>query len=336
MPSERKRNLTWVLTGGGVLLIILVILSFAIGSHVIPFGTLFRAATAYDRTDNDHVILAHLRFPRTVIGILAGCALGVAGAAMQALTRNPLAEPGLLGINSGAAAGVVTGLVFFPALSSFGGILLAFAGAAAAAVLVFTLGGALRTPSNPVRLVLAGAASAAILGAYTSALLLNVPTAFTSFRAWDAGSLQGRPWDAILAPALAIIAGLILALLLGRSLNAAALGQDLSRAVGASPMRITLLTGTCIVLLAGGATAAAGPISFVGLAAPMLARTLVGPDHRWLLPTAMILSADLLLAADILGRLILWPSELQAAIVMALIGAPVFILIVRRRKLVQL
>ncbi|GAA4771401.1 FecCD family ABC transporter permease [Microbacterium gilvum] len=310
----------------------LAVLSIVVGSRAIDPATVWQALIAPDPTDDAHLTVQLLRLPRTLLVILVGAALGVAGAVMQAMTRNPLAEPGLLGVNAGASAAVVTGMLVVGSVTIEAYIWFAFAGAALAAVSVYALGGALQHASNPVRLVLAGAAMSVVLGAYTSAVLVNFPGVFDRFRFWDTGSFQGRDGAVVPPVAIAIVVGLGIALAISRSLDALAMGAEFGRALGVSPRRTWLLAGVSVVLLAGAATAAAGPIGFVGLTAPLIGRALVGPGYVRLVPFCALVAAALLLAADVIGRVLVLPSELQASIVSALIGAPVFIQLVRRRK----
>lgn len=314
------------------LLVALAVLSVVVGSRWIEPGVVWQALVAFDPQDDQHLTVRLLRVPRTLLVVTVGAALGVAGAVMQAMARNPLAEPGLLGVNAGAAAAVVAGLLVVGPVAVSGYIWFAFAGAAIAATLVYALGGALSHATNPVRLVLAGAALSVVLGAFTSGVVLNFPRVFETFRFWDAGSFQGRSWDVVPPVVAAVVAGLVLAVCLARPLNALALGPEFSRALGASPRRTWVLAGISVILLARAATAAAGPIAFIGLTAPLVTRALVGPDYRRVLPLSAAVAAIVLLAADIAGRVVVPPSELQAAIVSALIGAPVFIALVRRRR----
>jgi len=314
-----------------------VVLSLFVGSRDIGPGLVWQALTRPDPTDTAQLVITELRVPRTILAILVGVALGVAGTIMQALTRNPLAEPGILGVNAGAAAAAATGIaVTGGAWGMTGSFLFSFAGAAAASLLVAALGGVFGHGADPVRLTLAGAALAVTLAAYTNALLLNYPTVFDSFRHWAVGSIQGRGNELVL-PALALIVpAALVAVLLGRSFNAVALGHDAARALGASPQRVLVTGAVLIVLLAGTATAVAGPIGFVGLVAPLGVRMLVGPDYRRILPLSALAAAVLVLGADIIGRIVLPPDELETSIVTALVGAPVFILLARRRRLMRL
>jgi iron complex transport system permease protein len=321
---------------GTASLIVLAVLSIVWGSRPIPFAVVWEALSSFDGANDAHLIITELRVPRTVLGILVGAALGTAGAVMQAVTRNPLAEPGLLGVNAGASAAVVTAIVVAGSANVSSYIWAAFLGAGAAAVAVYALGGAFSQGANPVRLVLAGAALSVVLGAYTSAVVLNDQSAFGTFRFWSVGSLQGRGWDTILAVVAFVVIGMLGALVLARPLNALAMGSDVGTALGVSVRWTTIAAAGLIVLLAGSATAAAGPIGFIGLTAPLIARSIVGPDYRYVLPFSCLIAANVLLAADIVGRLVAFPGEVQTAIVMAIIGGPFFVAIVRRRKLATL
>ncbi|PRX45515.1 iron complex transport system permease protein [Prauserella shujinwangii] len=312
-----------------------VLLSVWLGSKDIGFAATWDVLWHHDGSD-DALIIHSYRIPRTLLGVLVGAALGVAGALMQAITRNPLAEPGLLGINMGASTGVVLALVLVGVPSVLGYVWFAFLGAALASVAVYVLGATGRGVATPERLVLAGAAFTAVLYAVNSGLLLTDPEALDEYRFWNVGSLAGRYYSVLLPVLPFIAAGLLLALLLTRSLNALAMGEDVGRALGAHPTRTRVLGAIAITLLCGAATAAAGPIAFVGLAVPHVARLLVGPDQRWVLPYSLVLSPILLVGADILGRVVDPPGEVQVGIVTAVVGVPVFIALCRRRKLATL
>lgn len=332
---KRSRLLPGVSVGLAVIFL-LAVASIGLGSRFIHPSVVWEALTAFDAGNEEHLIVTELRIPRTVLGVLVGAALGTAGAIMQALTRNPLAEPGLLGVNAGASAAVVTGIAVSGSANISAYVWFSFLGAAAAAAVVYGLGGAFSSGANPVRLVLAGSALSVVLGAYTSALVLNYQTVFGTFRFWSVGSLQGRGWEAIIAVAAFMVLGIVGALLIARPLNALAMGSDVATALGAPVRGVTLVGAGLIVLLAGSATAAAGPIGFIGLTAPLIARSIVGPDYRRILPLSCIVAAIVLLAADVLGRLLAYPGEIQTAIITAVIGGPFFIAIVRRRKLAVL
>ncbi|MEQ7125285.1 iron chelate uptake ABC transporter family permease subunit [Actinopolymorpha sp. B11F2] len=318
-----------------VLLLLAAQLSLMVGAKPISPAVVFDALHHADPS-TDHQIVRELRLPRTLLGLAAGAALGLAGTLMQALTRNPLADPGILGINAGAAAAVVAVISVFGVSAFSGYVWFAFAGAALAAVVVYALGSAGQGGVNPVRLALAGTAVAFACVAVTQAVITLDPEAFNEFRFWIVGSLAGR--DAgTLVPLLPFLAlGAMLALGLARALNALALGEDAGRALGAHVIRTRAISAVAVVLLCGAATAAVGPIAFLGLAVPHAARRLVGADHRWILPYAMVLAPLLLLVSDVIGRVVVSPSEVQVGIVTAFVGGPVFIALVSRRRIAAL
>ena len=317
-------------------LVLLCLASLAIGSRSIAPSTVLQALTAYDPTSTDQLVVITSRLPRTVLGLLVGAALGLAGCVMQGVTRNPLADPGILGVNGGAALAIVVGISVFGVGSAGGYVWFALVGAAGASVLVYAVAALGREGATPVKLALAGAAATAFFGAVTTALLLSDQQTFDQFRFWQVGSLNGRGLDvaAQVLPFLAV--GSVLALLLGRSLNTLALGDDVARGLGARVGLVRLASALAVVLLCGGATAAAGPVGFVGLTIPHVARALVGSDHRRVLPVSMLLAPILLLTADVVGRVVARPGEVQVAIVTAVLGAPVFVALVRRHRLAGL
>jgi iron complex transport system permease protein len=320
-------------------LVAVAALSIAVGTKSIPLATVFDALdgrVADPARAEDLTIIQELRVPRTLLGLVAGIALGLAGALMQALTRNPLADPGILGIDAGAAAAVVLAIRVLGVGSLTGYIWFAFGGAAAAFVVVYLLGTRGRSGASPERLALAGSAVGAALLAVTNAVALVDSRTFDRYRLWTVGSLIGRDLDVVAAVTPFIVIGALLALALGPSLNVIALGEDAARALGASLGRTRVLSAVAITLLCGAATASVGPIVFVGLAVPHLARALVGPDQRWLLPYSLILAPVLLLAADVLGRVLARPGELQVGLVTAFLGAPVFLAVILRRRIVPL
>jgi iron complex transport system permease protein len=307
--------------------------SLSIGSLSVPFADVIDAFTDFDGSDA-HAIVRDLRVPRTELGILVGAALGAAGALMQGTTRNPLAEPGTLGINAGAAFAVVVAISFVGvgSVTAYAGF--ALAGAGLTAVLVFALGASGRCGPTLVRL--AGAVLTALLISLTSSVLVFDAQTLDEFRFWIVGSLAGRDAGVTLAVLPIAAAGLIIAFATGRSLNTLALGDEVARSLGQHVARARIAAGVGFVLLAGAAVAAAGPVAFVGLAVPHIARGVVGPDYRWIIPYSMVLGAVLLVAGDVLGRVVVRPGELQVGIVTALLGAPFFIWLVRRRRLVAL
>ncbi|MFF1925075.1 FecCD family ABC transporter permease [Streptomyces sp. NPDC058221] len=314
-------------------LVLVCLASIGIGAKALPVSDVWHGLFHYAGTSDD-VLVRKVRIPRTVLGLLVGSALGIAGAVMQALTRNPLAEPGLLGVNAGASAAVVSAISFFGVTSLTGYVWFAFAGAAIVSVAVYLLGGS--RSATPVRLALAGTAVTAALYGYVNAVQLLDSAALDRLRFWTVGSLAsanaetvGKVW-----PFIAI--GIVLTLLIARPLNALEMGDDTARALGAHLTRTRVLAMLAVTLLCGAATAACGPIVFIGLMIPHLVRVITGPDMRWILPYAAVLSPALLLGADVVGRVVARPSELQVGIVTALIGGPVFIHLVRRKRMSQL
>ena len=337
-PVIRKRASSRALglLGCALVVAILCFLSLAIGARVTPLSAVWDAIFHYDQANTDHLVIRELRLPRTILGVLVGAALGMAGAVMQGVTRNPLADPGILGVNAGAALLVVIGISVFGVTSILGYVWFAFAGAAVASVVVYSVAALGREGATPVKLALAGAALSAAFGAVTTAMLLLDQATFDQFRFWAVGSLAGRDMTIVVQVAPFLIAGCLLALCLGRVLNTLSLGEDVARGLGANVVLSRAVSAAAVVLLCGAATAACGPIGFVGLTIPHVARMIVGPDYRWVLPYSMVLAPILLLSADIIGRVVARPGELQVAIVTAFLGAPVFIALVRRKNLAEL
>ncbi|MQA14587.1 MAG: iron chelate uptake ABC transporter family permease subunit [Pseudonocardiaceae bacterium] len=317
------------------LLVLACLASVAVGAKAIPLGEVWSALVAPTGGENDIVVRA-LRVPRTILGIIVGAALGVAGGLMQGHTRNPLAEPGILGVNAGAALAVVIAIYTLGITSLLGFVWFAFAGALVASVLVFVLGSVGRGGATPVTLALAGAAVTVFLFALVQAVILLDQQALDVYRFWVVGALSGRDPAVIVAVLPFMAAGLLLALAHAPGLNALAMGEDVARALGQSIPRTRVVGVTAITLLTGSAVAAAGPIAFLGLVVPHVARYLTGPDHRWLLPNAALLGASLILVADVAGRVVVRPGELQVGIVLALVGAPFFVALVRRTRLMTL
>jgi iron complex transport system permease protein len=317
-----------------VLLALSVVASLAIGSRQMPFSEVVAAFTAYDGSD-EHAIVRDLRVPRTELGLLVGAALGAAGALMQGATRNALAEPGILGINAGAAFAVVVAIDVLGVGSVLGYAGFALLGAGATAVAVLALGATGRGAGG-VSLALAGAVMAALLVSLTSAVLVFDAQTLDEFRRWVVGTIAGRDASVAVSVLPVIAAGLVIAFGASRSLNALALGDEVARSLGQHVARARILATVGFVLLAGGAVAAAGPIAFVGLAVPHIARAFAGPDYRWVVPYSVVLGAVVLLAGDVIGRVVARPADLGVGIVTGLLGAPFFIWLVRRRRLVAL
>lgn len=315
-----------------VLLVLVALASIAIGAKELSLPQVWHGLFDDSGTYGDVVVAE--RVSRTVLGLLAGAALGLSGAVLQALTRNPLADPGLLGINAGASAAVVTAMTFFGVTSLSGYVWFAFAGAAAVGALVWVLGGS--RGATPVRLALAGTAISAALYGYLQAVMITDRAALGKMRFWTVGSIASATNETILQVLPFLAAGTLLALSLARPLNAMAMGDDTAKALGAHLKRTRALAMLAATVLCGAATAACGPIVFVGLMVPHIVRSFTGPDLRWILPYATVLSPVLLLGSDVVGRIVARPSELQVGIVTAIIGGPVFIFLVRRRRTAQL
>lgn len=316
------------------LLAVAVALSLAIGARSIPLAEVVDALLHGGRSAEAEIV-REIRLPRTLLGIAVGASIGVAGALMQALTRNPLADPGLLGVNAGASAAVVIALSLGLA-GATGSIWFAFAGAALASIAVYAIGGAGRGGATPVRLALAGTALTAALTALIYGIALSDARLLQQYNFWSVGSLSGRgrvQLDTILP---FLVVGAALALLLARPLNALALGADSARALGARVGRTRIGGAISITLLCGAATAAAGPMYFLGLTVPHAGRAICGPDERWVLAYSAVLGAALMLVADVIGRVLVRPGELPVGVMVAVIGAPVFIALVRRKRIAAL
>ncbi|MGA5063897.1 FecCD family ABC transporter permease [Streptomyces exfoliatus] len=312
-----------------VLLALALLASVMFGSKPTSLGDVLRVITgdgdSYTRT------VVESRYPRTALGVLAGLCLGVAGTLMQGITRNPLAEPGLLGINAGASASIVAATAFLGASGQQQTIWWALVGALATGVVVHVVGTA-GGGGGPVRLVLAGAVLSAVLAAFIQAVALSNPRVFDTYRYWVVGALGGRGFDAFWAVAPFAAAGLLLALLLAPGLNAMAMGDDKAASLGISPARVKGAGLLAATLLAAAATAAVGPIAFVGLAVPHVVRALVGADFRAQILFTALAGPALLLFADVIGRVLLRPQELMVGVVTAFVGAPALLFAVRRMR----
>ena len=320
----------WLLAAVVVLVLVSAV-SLSVGARGLSLETVWQALTRFDPANGDHAVV-HARIPRTVLGLLAGGALGLAGAAMQGVARNPLADPGIMGINAGAALAVVTGIYVFGISSLTGYIWFAFVGAAGAAAVVYLVASLGRDGATPVKLALAGAALSAGLFSLMNVILVSSQDTLDRFRFWQVGGINGRDWSVVLPGVPFLILGAGIVLVTGRILNSLALGDDIARGLGQRVGLVRGVTALGVVLLAGAATALAGPIGFVGLVIPHAVRFLTGPDYRWILPLSLVLAPVLLLSADIVGRVILLPGEVPAGIMTALVGAPVFVWLVRRGK----
>lgn len=330
VTADGARRRVLVLVGAAALVLVGVVLSVALGVREVALGESWRALTDPVVGNVDHAVIRGQRVPRTIIALLAGAALGLAGILSQGITRNPLADPGLLGLNAGAALGIVIAATAFGVVSPLGAVWFAFLGAAVAAVAVFAIG-----HGRPVQLALAGATLTALLTPISNLVLFRDVDALNSLRYWAVGALTGRDMDAVAVLWPFILLGAVIAFFVAHRLNGLALGDDVAAALGQSVGTTRAITGFAIICLAGAATALAGPIALVGLAVPHAARRLVGADHRWTVPLCALLGPVMLLTADIVGRLVK-ADELEAGVVAAIIGAPVLIAVARGRRVAGL
>jgi iron complex transport system permease protein len=313
-----------------LLLLFAVALSLLIGARSLPASVIVDALSGTCQSA-DCTIVLDARLPRTLAGLLAGAALGLAGALMQTLTRNPLADPGILGVNSGASFAIVLGAALFGLSSPVEQLMMAFCGALGASLLVAFTGSQGGGQLSPVRLTLAGVALGAVLEGLSNGIALLNPDVWDQLRFWQAGSLDIRTLQTLKVVTLPVIVAATVALILSRALNSLSLGTDTATALGSRVARTQLIGLLAITVLCGSATAVVGPIAFIGLMMPHMARWLVGADHRWSLPVTLLATPALLLFADVVGRLLV-PGELRVSVVSAFIGAPVLIFLVRRKR----
>lgn len=332
--SRRARTLALALTFA--LLLVVTFASIVLGARPMPLTTVVDAFADYDRTLDEHLIVRTIRVPRTIVGLLVGLALGLAGTLFQGVTRNPLADPGILGVNAGASLAVVVAIFVFEITTLLGYVWFGFVGAAIASVVVYALGALGRGGATPVKLALAGSAVAAFLAAISSAILVIDSATLNQYRFWAVGSVAGRDETVAAQVAPFVLVGVVLAVFTGRMLNTLALGDDVAQGLGQRVGLIRGYSGLVAVILVGAATAAAGPIAFLGLIVPHIARMIIGTDYRWILALSAMLGPIILLGCDVLGRIVARPGEIQVGVVVALVGGPFFIALVRRRRLVEL
>ena len=321
---------------GLALLVVTVILSLAFGSRPVTVTEVVDGVTTWLRgqTPTDIGALAvQSRIPRTALALLAGAALAISGALMQAITRNPLADPGILGVNTGAALAVVIGIAFFGLADTWGYLSLALIGAGLTAVFVYFVGSVGAGGTTPIKLALAGAATTAALTSLVSAILLPRQNVLDEFRYWQVGNVGRAEWETMAVVAPVLVFGAIVAIFSASALNALAMGDDVATGLGVHVGRIRIVAAIAGVALCAAVTAVAGPIGFVGLMVPHVVRLVSGPDQRWLLPLSAIGGAILLVAADTIGRVIGSPGEVEAGIITAFVGAPVLIVIARRTRM---
>ncbi|MDN3496705.1 iron ABC transporter permease [Planococcus sp. APC 4015] len=331
--SARFATVLVIVTGVAV---VAVVLSLGVGARPIAPGTVVEAFLRFDPSDNDHVVVMTQRVPRTIIGALVGIALAIAGTVMQGLTRNPFADPGLLGVNAGASVAVLGAIVLLGLTRPTGFVWFAFAGAALASILVALIGSRGPDGANPAKLALTGAAVTAGLTAVTFLILTTQSAALDVYRYWSVGALTGRDLETVALVLVPLLLGVVLSVAIAPGLNLVALGDDTATGLGHSVARTRGLGITATVLLSGGATALAGPIVFLGLVVPHTLRALIGGSYGRLIAAGAPLGAAILLLADVAGRVIAPPGEVQAGVVVAFIGAPVLIVLVLRGRRVAL
>ncbi|WP_045746160.1 FecCD family ABC transporter permease [Actinoplanes rectilineatus] len=326
-------RLAWLLAVLAVLLVTMVA-SVAFGSRIVGWSDITAALGGANETLDQAAVIK--RIPRTLLAVAVGAALALSGTVMQGVTRNPLADPGILGVNMGASLAVAVGIVTFGLTTATDYIWAAIAGAAIAAIFVYTVGSLGRGGATPLKIALAGAATSAALASLITATVLPRGDIAANYRSWQVGGVGGATWESLEHILPFLLAGTVVCLLCARPLNSLALGDDLAAGLGE---RVAVARGVAAlgaVVLCGAATAIAGPIAFVGLVVPHLCRLLVGLDHRWLLPFSALAGAILLTAGDVAGRIVARPDEIEVGIITALIGAPFFISVVRRQKVREL
>ncbi|WP_327709622.1 iron ABC transporter permease [Streptomyces sp. NBC_00464] len=313
-----------------VALLVAVLLSLAVGARSIPPSEVFDALLHGGHSDAAEVI-RNMRVPRTLIGLMVGASLALAGTVLQGITRNPIADPGILGISQGASVGVVLAIAYAGIHTLTGYVWFAFAGAAIASVAVYAIASSGRGGATPVKLALGGAAINALLVSVTMAVLTTKASALDEFRFWQVGSIAGREAEVAQQIWPFLLLGTILVLCVARGLDALALGEDMAKGLGQKIATVRIVGGIGATVLTGAGVAAAGPIAFIGLAVPHIARAVVGSDHRWVLPMAALIGPVMLLVSDVIGRILFPPSEVPAGVMTALIGVPFLVTLVRRK-----
>ncbi|MFI6347860.1 FecCD family ABC transporter permease [Streptomyces sp. NPDC050560] len=318
------------LVAAAVALLLALLLSLAVGARAVAPSAVFDALLHGGHSGSAEVVRG-LRLPRTLVGLMVGAALALAGTVLQGVTRNPIADPGILGVSQGASVGVVLVIAYAGIHTLTGYVWFAFAGAGAAAVAVYAVAASGRGGATPVKLALGGAAINALLVSVTSAVLTTKASALDEFRFWQVGSLAGRNGDIVRQIWPFLLVGAVLVVSVARGLDALALGEDVAKGLGQRVATVRIVGGLGATLLTGAGVAAAGPIAFVGLAVPHIARAVVGVDHRWVLALSALLGPTMLLVSDTVGRVVFPPSEIPAGVMTALIGVPFLVVLVRRK-----
>ncbi|WP_445394933.1 FecCD family ABC transporter permease [Streptomyces sp. LE64] len=311
-------------------LLLAVVFSLAVGARTIAPSVVLDALL-HGGSSEDAIVIREMRVPRTLVGVMVGAALAMAGTAFQGITRNPIADPAILGISQGASVGVILAIAFLGVHTLNGYVWFAFVGAALAALAVYAIASRGRGGATPIKLALGGAALNALLASVLTGILTTRSAALDEFRFWQVGSLSGR--DAELAGQVwpFLLIGTVLVISVARGLDALALGEDMAKGLGQKVATVRIVGGLGAAVLTGAGVAAAGPIAFIGLAVPHLARGIVGTAHRWLLPMAALLGPTMLLVSDTVGRVVFPPSEVPVGVMTALLGVPFLIVLVRRK-----
>lgn len=330
-PAAPRLSRRALATAVAVLALLLaVLLSLAVGARTVAPAAVVDALLHGGHSDAAEVV-REMRVPRTLIGLMVGAALALAGTALQGITRNPIADPGVLGISQGASVAVVLAIAYAGIHTLSGYVWFAFAGAAVASVAVYAIASRGRGGATPVKLALGGAAINALLVSVTMAVLTTKASALDEFRFWQVGSIAGREAQVAQQIWPFLLVGVVLVLSVARGLNALALGEDVAKGLGRNVAAVRIVGGIGATALTGAGVAAAGPIAFVGLAVPHIARAIVGGDHRWVLPMAALIGPVMLLVSDVVGRIVLPPGEVPAGVMTALIGVPFLVALVRRK-----
>ncbi|MFF1921258.1 FecCD family ABC transporter permease [Streptomyces sp. NPDC058221] len=332
MPAAApRRSRRAIATAAAVAaLLFAVLLSLAVGARTIAPSAVLDALLHGGHSDAAEVI-RNMRVPRTLIGLMVGASLALAGTVLQGITRNPIADPGILGISQGASVGVVLAIAYAGIHTLTGYVWFAFAGAAIASVAVYAIASSGRGGATPVKLALGGAAINALLVSVTMAVLTTKASALDEFRFWQVGSIAGRESQVAQQIWPFLLVGTVLVLSVARGLDALALGEDMAKGLGQKIATVRIVGGIGATVLTGVGVAAAGPIAFIGLAVPHIARAIVGSDHRWVLPMAALIGPVMLLVSDVVGRIVFPPSEIPAGVMTALIGVPFLVTLVRRK-----
>ncbi len=331
--SNKKIILSYGL--GIIILILALFFSITYGVKSVGFSDVINAFTDSNSTDYN-VNIVQARIPRSIFGLMAGAALSISGVLMQSITRNPIADPSILGVNTGASLFIVIGITFFNIQSKLSYIGLSFAGAVITALFVYKLASAGYGGPTPIKLAIAGAATSTALASFVSLIVMPNSSVMTTYRFWQIGSIGGTSFDDIKLILPIIVIAVIVSLMLSDNLNTLLLSEDTATSLGLNVNRTKAIAAICGVLLCATTTALAGPISFVGLMVPHIVRMIIGNDHKHLISCSGLYGASILLISDVLGRLLGRPGELETGIMTAIIGGPIFIIIIRKAKVQSL